>query len=401
MGEILMRSGKVLILGAGLIGKILARILSLDPKVSEIILADIDEQKAKEASKWTGSEKVIPRYLDIRDHASLVNAMKNVDVVASCTYYSLTVNVNKAAIDAGVDGLDLGGMYEYTLKQLELHELAEKAGITYVICLGSAPGLTNIMAKYAADKMDKVDEIYIRYMIRLPEKEEEFKLRFFFSPHTYIDQFTLDAVIYRDGKWERVPPGSGREIVYFPEPFNLEEETYYSLHEEVVTLPRTIKGVKTVDVKIAYKPELVMAMKLFKEVGLTSEEPIEVRGVRVAPVDVLLKLFDRLIEKRGDSMELVIVNGEKSGERVTHKVWVVGYYHEAWDVSGDPYHTAAPVALAVRMLLEGRIKVKGVVPPEIAIEEPAQFFKELVELAQRTQGKIEFYESITTTRKLF
>jgi len=394
-------SVKVLILGAGEIGSIIARILSIDPKVSEIILADINVQKAKEVSKRIGSEKIVPLHLDIRDHTSLVSAMKNVDVFVHSAFYTLNVYVTKASIDAGVSGLDLGGLYYYTLKQLELSELAEKAGVTYVVAMGSAPGLTNLMAKYAADKMDKVDEIHIRIANRTYFKEEEFKLRFFYSPRTYIDQFTLDAVIYRDGKYETVPAGSGREIVFFPEPFNFEAETYYSLHSELATLPRTIKGVKSVDLKIAYSPELVKAMKLFKETGLASEEPIEITGVRIAPIDVLLTCLYKFIEEKTDAMELVIVNGEKGGEKVFHKVWVVGIYHEKWEVSGDSYHTAAPAALTAKMLAEGRINVKGVVPPEVAIKEPAQFFKELVELAQKTDGKIQFYESITTTKRIF
>lgn len=396
-----MRGIRVLVLGAGEIGSIAARILSTDPKISEIILADINEQRAREVSKWIKSEKAIPQYLDIRDHTSLVTAMKKADVFIHSAFYTLNVHVTKASIDAGVCGLDLGGLYHYTLKQLELHELAEKAGITYVVGMGSAPGLTNLMAKYAADKMDKVNEIHMRIATYLPIKEEEFKLRFFYSPRTYIDQFTLDAVIYRDGKYELVPPGSGREVVFFPEPFNFEAETYYSLHSELATLPRTIKGARVVDMKLAYSPELVRSMKLFKEVGLASEEPIEVRGMRVTPIDVLVTLLYKFVEKRGDTMELVIVDGEKSGEKVTYKVWVVGFYHEKWEVSGDSYHTAAPAALTAKMLAEGRINVKGIVPPEVAIKEPTQFFKELIELAQRTDGKIQFYESITTTRRIF
>jgi saccharopine dehydrogenase-like NADP-dependent oxidoreductase len=397
-----MKNATVLVLGAGEIGSIIARILSLDPKVSEIVLADINEQRAREVSKWIGSEKIVPRYLDIRDHASLVNAMKDADVFVHSAFYTLSVHVTKASIDAGVNGLDLGGLYYYTLKQLELNELAEKAGITYIVGLGSAPGLTNIMAKYAADKMDKVDEIHMRIATYLPiEKEKSKPLMFFYSPRTYIDQFSLDAVIYRDGKYETVPAGSGREVVFFPEPFNFEAEAYYGLHSELATLPRTIKGVRVVDMKLAYSPELVKAMKLFKEIGLASEEPIRVEGVSIAPINVLLALLYRFVERRGDTMELVIVNGEKGGEKVTYKVWVVGYYHETWNVSGDAYHTAVPAPLGVKMLMEGRIKVKGVIPPELAIEEPSQFFKELVELARRTHGRIEFYESITTTRKMF
>jgi len=73
------------------------------------------------------------------------------------------------------------------LKQLELSGLAEKAGVTYVVTMGSALELANLTAKYAADKMDKVNEMHIRIANRTYFKEEEFKLRFFYSPRTYID----------------------------------------------------------------------------------------------------------------------------------------------------------------------------------------------------------------------
>jgi saccharopine dehydrogenase-like NADP-dependent oxidoreductase len=384
---------RILVLGAGEVGSVVVRTLSKEPGISEVILADIDEQKAKKVSNLIGSEKVVPQYLDVRDHASLVNTMKKVDAVVNCTWYTLNVHVTKASIDAGVSGLDLGGLYYYTLKQLELDNLAKEAGITFIVGMGLSPGITNIMAKYAADKMDKVDEIHIRGGAPPSKDEQGFKLKFLYSPLTYIDQFTLDAVVYRDYKYETVPVGSGKEIVFLPEPFNTEVEMYHTLHSELATLPRTIKGVRVVDLKMTYSPELINAMRLFKETGLTSQEPIEVRGTYVAPVDVLYKLLSKFIERKGDRIWMVIVNGEKNKEKISYKVWVVAFYNEEFKVSGAIYATGVAAAIGAKMLIEGKVKVKGVVPPELSVE-PSDFFKELV------QRKIHLYESITVTRKI-
>jgi saccharopine dehydrogenase (NAD+, L-lysine-forming) len=381
---------KILVLGAGNMGYITARDLIESPQVTEIVLGDVDLDKAKQAADKLKSDKISVKHVDVMNHEELVKALKGFDAVANCVWYTLVYDVTKAAIEAGVNCLDLGGLYHYSRKQLELNDEAKHAGVTYIIGCGLAPGITNVMARHGANKLDRVDEVHIRGGSPPPK---EFKLKFLYSPRTYLEQFTKDSIIFQNGEYKAVPAGSGREVVRLPEPFNQDVEMYYTLHSELATLPHTIKGVKNVDIRLVYSPELVRVFKIFADCNLTSEEPIKVKGVTVAPYDVLAECLSTLMDKRGDRVWMAEVIGEKDGEKTRVITYFVSLYNEKWDVTGMGYATGVAASIGTQMLAKGEIKIKGVVPPEDCIE-PLPFFSALAKRG------IPVYETIEKTRRL-
>lgn len=346
--------------------------------------------KAKQIADRIKSEKVSVKRIDVANHEELINALKGADAVANCVWYTYGPDVTKATIDAGVPCVDLGGLYHHTLKQLKFNDAAKRAGVTYIIGCGMAPGMTNIMARYGANKLDRVDEIHIRGGSPPPK---EFKLKFLYSPRTYLEQFTSEVMIFQNGEYKSLPPGSGREEVRLPEPFNQDVDMYYTLHSELATLPRTIQGVKDVDIRMVYSPELIKAFKLFNDCYLTSEEPIKVKNVMVTPYDVLTKCLSKLMDKKGDRVWGAEVIGEKAGAKTRFNTYFISLYHKKWDASGMGYATGVAASIGCQMLARGDIKVKGVVPPEVCIE--PQFF-----IAELNKRGIPVYETIENTRKI-
>ena len=100
--------------------------------------------------------------LNVQNEESAARAFDQHDVVLNCASYRLNVSVMRAALRARVPYIDLGGLYHVTLDQLALHEDFAQAGLTALLGMGSAPGITNVMAGALAAQMDRVEEVHVR-----------------------------------------------------------------------------------------------------------------------------------------------------------------------------------------------------------------------------------------------
>lgn len=381
---------KILVLGgAGAMGTITVRDLIESPNITEVIIGDASIEKANQLKSLTKSEKVTVRQIDASNHRELVKAMKEADAVANAMPYHLNIPVMKAAMRAGKNLTDLGGVYYTTLKQLKLDKEVKRAGIAVVLGCGLAPGITDILAKYGADKLDAVDEVHIKYgEVNLTTARYKWSFR------TVLEEYTAGPVIYRNGQYQKLKPFSGKQIVKFPEPIG-EQTCCYGLYSGVATLPRTIgKGVKVVDCLMALREEDEQRIKVLKDMGLTSRKPIDFKGTPISPKEFLLRCAPPPNAKARDvAGALVEVIGEKDGEKTRCIYNVVHSYHEKYEVSALAYLTGVPLSIASQMLAKGDIRELGVLPPEVAIK-PKPF---LTELAKRG---IKIKETVETTRTL-
>ncbi len=342
--------------------------------IEEVICGDIAIERARKLATRLGSDKLTVQKVDVRDKDELRRVMRNVDVVANATYYELNLHVMTAAIEVGIDYADLGGLYYMTLKQLEYDEEAREVGITAILGIGEDPGISNIMARHSANTLDRVDEIHIR--------DGELTLApimFKYSVPTILDEYTLEPVVFRHGRYEKVPPLSGEEVFNFPEPVG-KRKCYYALHSEIATLPKFIEGVKEVDFKVALDENFVKMMKMLNELGLTSKEPIDVKGVKISPRDLLLALTSSIpseIEAVKDYTSIVVITrGDKDGVPAEVACYFVCKNYEPWGVSATAYSTGIPLSIASQMLAKDEIKEVGVLPPETCIE-PKMFMAKL------------------------
>ncbi|MFQ6074144.1 MAG: saccharopine dehydrogenase family protein [Candidatus Bathyarchaeia archaeon] len=381
---------KILVLGgAGAMGMVTSRDLAESPDVSEVIVADVSVERARQIKDWIASEKVSARRVDVSNRAALVEAMKEADAVANATPYHLNIQIMKAAMEAGRNLADLGGVYYTTLKQLELNDEAKEAEITVVLGCGLAPGITDILAKYGADKLDAVDEVHIKYgEVNLTPARYKWSFR------TVLEEYTTGPVVYRNGEYKKLPPFSGKQIVKFPEPIG-ERACCYGLYSGVATLPRTIgKSVKVVDCLMVHREEDEERIKVLNEMGLTSNEPIDFKGAKISPREFLLRCAPPPDAKAKDVAGAIVeVTGVKEGEKARCIYTVVHPYHEEYEVSALAYLTGVPLSIANQMLAKGEIPKLGVLPPEIAFK-PEPFFSELAKRG------IKINETIETTRIL-
>jgi saccharopine dehydrogenase (NAD+, L-lysine-forming) len=241
--------------------------------------------------------------------------------------------------------------------------------------LGADPGMSNIFARHLADKMDSVDEIRVRDGDTAVS--EEFAFPCLFSPDVLIDEVLNSPEIYKDGSLLRLPPLSGEEVYPFPDPVG--PLTVYCVdHEEPETLSKFIgKGLRYADFKLALSSQTVEMLKVLKRLNFTSKEPIEVKGCKVAPKDVLLSLIPKPADLAGKvegfSCLAVEAKGQKGGKKVKARAYTFMSHREAYEkygVTATAYLTGTPPAIGAVMLAKGDIKTRGVIPPECLEPKP-------------------------------
>src|SRR5262249_30510594 len=148
--------------GCGAMGSEATRDLAQTSDFEEIVIADADFERARALAAELGGSRVRAIQADVADETGLTETLRGFDVVANCTTYHFGLICTRAAIKARVSYLDLGGLFN-TPRQLELDEDARSAGVTVCLGCGATPGVTNLMARHAADQLDRVDEVHISF----------------------------------------------------------------------------------------------------------------------------------------------------------------------------------------------------------------------------------------------
>lgn len=392
---------KFLVVGVGAQGSTIATQLVKNPDVSEVRLADISLERAKQFANSLKSGKVSMHRVDAGNVDEILKVAKGVDVVVNATLPRFNLNIMNVALKSRSHYIDLATnvpVYESIMKELALSDKFKRIGLTAVINQGG-PFVMNVLVRYAADRLDQVDEISLRFgwqseLIAL-EKTEEVVPTWapFWCPEIALLEWVNEPLIYKNGKFEKVPPFSGMEEYNFPD---LGAVTVcWVEYEPVVTLPRFIgKGVRYVDCKI---PPDIMAGALIK-MGFASDKLINVKGVKVAPRDVLLALTPPAV-KVVEEMEareipsrpacfLTEVSGEKAGEKICYTLYLTLNMREIYEKFGKMNaFIGVPVEVTATMLARGEVKAKGVIPPEGLEPEPF--------LAKLAAKGITFKEKVT------
>jgi len=361
---------KALVLGGtGGMGQGVARDLIKQEQIKKVMLGDINTDPNRVQEKLRASEKVSLRKIDVNDHNGLVSAIKEADIAINCAgpFYKTAVAVARAAVEAKVNYIDICDDYEATeiLFASDIDTAAKEAGITILTGMGSDPGTNNVIVKWYANQLDRVDEIALFWVVSIAELAG--------AAWDHSLHMTLGKIPqYLDGKLEYVEGGTGEEMAQFLEPLGTCQVRYVG-HPQPLTMPRYIKGVKRVIIKGALIPSWVDELiKEQKETGFLSREPVEVRGTKVVPYDLTLRLWDAIPDNRDKGPSAsglkVIVKGERKGKQVTYTADIVGRMAPG---------TGLPASIAALMMNSGDVTVKGVVAPEGCID-PEKFFTALL-----------------------
>ena len=212
----------------------------------EVTIGDVRPDAAAELLRRLGAPERVVR-VDVDDPASLAAALDGAEVVLNATYMRHNVPVTDAAIAVGAHLVDLGSYYPETLQQLDRHAAAERAGCRIVPGCGVAPGLTNILARLGADRLDTVESVRIYSYITHP---------LWTSPGIVVTRFDASSgtsLVYEAGRLVERASFDDPQRIVFPDPYG-EQEVHLVPHPEPVTLPRSI-DVHNVVFKVGYPAE--------------------------------------------------------------------------------------------------------------------------------------------------
>jgi len=350
------------------------------PGVQRVGIAGRNAAKAKAFSKLFKDDRAVPVPLDARDSAALVRELKGWGCVINSAWYDLNVPITQAAIEAGIHYVDLGGLYHQTLLQLKLDKKAKDAGVTCVLGIGSTPGTMNVMGAYGAGKLDRIQKVLLRSSGAVVSGGEAGKFVPPYAIRTIFDEFSMEAPILRDGKIRFVPALSGLERSEFVAPVGV-VEGYYTIHSELATMQQNLgKGVQEMDFIVAFPAEFRQTIASLVGLGLANRDSVQVDGATVRPYDVTSTVIDDLPKPKEPEQDVdiqrCVLVGEKDGHPMTLRYEAVTWPHKRWNLGGGVVDTGVPPSIAAQWLLKGRIKERGVVPPEVAFD-PIPYFKDL------------------------
>lgn len=387
------------ILGAGAMGREILRNLLEISEADEILVVDADGNRAATSVSDLGDRRLRAAIADANRIEETAECLRGCAVVVNAAQYYVNVAVMRACLRAGCHYLDLGGLFHMTRRQLELRRDFEQAGLTAVLGIGAAPGITNVLARGGYDRLDEVFAVRLSFAgesLGAPAEVDVFLPPY--SIRTIMEEFTEDSWQFLDGELRKLPPLSGAEEIDFPAPIG-RRRCFHTLHSEPATIPEAFrdKGVREVTWKLSFPQSFEDRCRTLALVGLGSKEPLEVAGSRVSPLDFLAALVERTAAERlkGGLLELhevACIRAQLEGERGGRPAAVVVDCIARTPPHGSSvaaHATALPPAVTARLLATRQIDRPGVWGPESVVP-PDLFFHELsrrgmrIEMTERT-----------------
>ena len=368
---------RILTIGCGYVGSVLARDLAENMPSAQIVISDSDEKRAEEVAGTIGKNNVGFIQLDASEYSRLVSTLEDFDLAVGLAPGRTGYKSVKACVEAGVDIVDLSYMPE---DPLTLNREALEAGVTVIPDCGVSPGLSNMLVGRACSLLDRVEEVII-LVGGIPEKPiAPLGYKVTWCVEDLLEEYTRKAKIVKDGKLVEEEALDGVELVEFPGVGKL--EAFYT--DGVRTLHDTIKGVKNMWEKTLRYPGHAEKMRLLRDLGFFDDAKLE--GIGISPRELTIKLLDQRLSlpEIGDLLLMNLkVKGSKGKLRVLYNCELLDRYDGTRKVTAMARTTAFFASIVVELLAKEAIWEKGVVPPEMLGMDEKLFKEVMTELKQR------------------
>lgn len=379
--------------GCGAVGSVAVKTLAGSDLFSEVVIADINLERAKEMAAELGP-KTSAIEVDALDPASVKKAIAGSKVVLNCTgpFYKFVKPVLSAVLESGINYVDICDDVDVTIDILEMDGEAKKAGVTALIGMGSSPGATNLLAKFAAENLlDETDSIDIFHAHGGEPFEGEGVIGHRFHC------MTIDVPMFLDGELRYVkffePEGIAlRETFEFPV---LGEVSLYPYpHPEQVTLPKYIKCRRVTNKGSVLPNEYYDLIREMVRLGLAGKEPVNVGGREVVPAEFatayIIRERERILKETDFGSQRgcasVIVKGTKDGKPSEYR------FHMASKSQALGEGTGMPAAVGAILMAQGKVSGPGVLPPEACVN-PMDFIDlvpKVMKLDEKKEGGDKF-----------
>jgi lysine 6-dehydrogenase len=369
---------RMLVLGAGLQGSACAFDLLQNPDVREVRLADLSVDHLAPFLAPHSGPRLIPTRVDVRAREAVLALMRQSDAVMSAIPYYFNFPLAELAVEAGVHFCDLGGNTEIVFQQKGLNAKAAAKGVTVIPDCGLAPGMVNVLAQYGIGQLDSVTAVRM-FVGGLPQRPEPpLNYQIVYSLEGVLDYYTTLSWVLREGKRKQVRALSERESVRFGEPVG-ELEAFHTAGG-LSTMPFRYEGkIPSMEYKTLRYPGHAHIMEAIRELGLLSLDPVDVKGMKVVPREVVVATIgERLRKPEGrDLVALrVIVSGHKNGAPRTLSWELIDRYDERHGISAMMRTTGYSLSITGQLQAQGEIVPPGVCTPDECVP-PQRYIDEL------------------------
>jgi saccharopine dehydrogenase (NAD+, L-lysine-forming) len=381
---------KVLIIGAGGVGGVVAHKCADDPDVfSEITLASRTlsrcEKIQKQVRDLRGRDIDVAK-VDADDVTQTVALIERVqpDLVINVALPYQDLPLMDACLETGVDYLDTANYeppdeakFEYKW-QWAYRERFEAAGIMALLGSGFDPGVTNVFCAYAQKTLfDEIDHIDI---LDCNGGDHGHAFATNFNPEINIREITQRGRYWEDGQWLEIDPMSQSRTFDFPGVG--ERKAYLLYHEELESLVEHIPGLKRIRFWMTFGDEYLTHLRVLQNVGMTRIDPIDYEGREIVPIQFLKALLpDPATLGEGYTGKTSIgclIEGRKDGRPRRVFIYNVCDHEETWAevrAQAVSYTTGVPAMVGAKMMLTSQWRGRGVF--NIEQLDPDPFLQEL------------------------
>jgi len=348
---------KLLSVGCGYIGSVLAEELVHSLDFDKLIICDSTKDKiVKTAKKW--GERIFPLQVDISNYSNLLEIIGKVDLVIGLSPGRLGYNVMKACVEKKKDLIDLSFMAE---DPFLFQKAALEGGVTIIPDCGVAPGLSNLLIGKSASQLDEVEgvSIYVGGLPQNPIPPLNYKVTW--CVEDLFEEYTRSAKIIRNGKTVEVDALEGLEEIEFAEHGKF--EAFFT--DGVRTLHHTIKAKNMWEKTLRYLGH-AEKIKLIKKLGLLKKASI--KSINMSPWEFMVRFWEEnfsFFEEKDFVLMRIKVSGRKGSAKYLHTYEVIDYFDEQRNQTAMGRSTAYTAFAVIKLMIENRIDAKGVLPPEI------------------------------------
>jgi len=381
---------KVLLVGVGGVGEAIAAMSKPRKWIELMVLADYNIKRAEEVQKKLGDNKRYPvEFIDASKQEDIEKLAKKykVDLIMNSVDPIFNKQIFDAAYKVGVTYMDMAMTLSephptdpfhkpgIKLGDYQFDKAAdwEKKNLLALVGCGVEPGMADVFARYAQDHLfDEIEELGIRDGANIAIEGYEFAPNF--SIWTTIEECLNPPVIWENGKWFTTAPFSEPEVFDFPEIGPVEVVNVE--HEEVLLMPRWVKN-KRATFKYGLGDQFIGVLKTLHMIGLDNKEKITVKGMQVAPRDVVAACLPdpaHLGNKMsGKTCAGTWVKGVKDGKQRQVYLYQVADNKacmDEWGCQAVVAQTAFSAVIAMDLIQHGVWKGVGVLGPEAFPPDP-------------------------------
>ena len=391
-------STKVFVVGgSGRVGRVAAKRLAESELVSEIAIGGRDLAFATRVAEETGP-KATAFKVDATDEKKLAKLAKPYDLIVSTAGpdFRVALPVTRAAIDAGIAGCDIAADGPSLEKALALNKQARDAGVTFVTGIGHTPGISNLLMQHAANQLDAVEDVQLCVWWDLGGENiatfgdpEEMRTtgRVNASWQTVLTWVTGPVRTYRDGRLVAVDPFEDATEVTLPKDGGTVSAVPIG-STEPITIPRRIPGVRSVSIRMALLPPQLNEI-LRENTRRIAEGTANAAAATMAFLDTITADPNRWLKGREDVPTgfgmMATAIGRKEKRKVRYSCWPAG----PWE------STVGPLTTAALWILQGKVRLRGVIPPEAAFD-PIPFLREAARFRLKSTPTRLLGESVET-----